>query len=91
MPVRKFRSVEEMDEAAWRRPGDPALYRAIAAVWAMGHRSAAPRFPPGVYKRRSLDELNRATEAWQRENVERRTKDNRRRTNDHGSGAVRGD
>lgn len=72
MPVRKFRSVEEMDEAVWRRPGDPALYRAIAAVWAMGRRTAAPRFPPGLYKRRSLDELNRATEAWQRENVERR-------------------
>lgn len=72
MPVRKFRSVEEMDEPAWRRPGDPALYRAIAAVWSMGQRTAAPRFPPGVYKRRSIEDLNRATEAWQRENVERR-------------------
>lgn len=72
MPVRKFRSIEEMDGPIWRAPGDPALYRAIAAVWGLGRRTSGLRFPPGVHKRRSIEDLNAATEIWQRENVERR-------------------
>jgi hypothetical protein len=72
MPVRKFRSVEEMERPVWRRPGDPELYRAIAAIWAFGSRTHPRKFPPGVHKRRSIEELNAATEAWQRENRERR-------------------
>lgn len=63
MPVRKFRRVEDMP-APWREPGDPALYRAIAAVWELGQRTAAPRFPPGVHKHRSLGDMNRLDEEW---------------------------
>jgi hypothetical protein len=44
MPVRKFRSVEEMERDKWREPGEPALFRAIAAVWAFGRRSRPRRF-----------------------------------------------
>lgn len=29
MPVRKFRSVEAMNQPVWRTPGDPELFRAI--------------------------------------------------------------
>ena len=66
MPVRKFRSVEEMEQPRWREPGDPALYQAIARVWAFGRKTAARRFPPGVYRHRSPEELNAQTERWQR-------------------------
>jgi hypothetical protein len=69
MPVRKFKSVEEM-EAPWREPGDPALYRAIARVWDFGRRSGRRRFPPGLYRRRSLEELNSATERWSDDNFQ---------------------
>jgi hypothetical protein len=65
MPVRKFRSVEDMERDKWRAPGDPALYRAIAAVWAFGRRTRPRRFPPGVYRHRSMDALNAQTEQWQ--------------------------
>jgi hypothetical protein len=64
MPVRKFRTVEEMERACWRQAGDPALYRAIARVWAFGRRSGPRRFVPGVYRYRSLAELNAQTERW---------------------------
>ncbi len=64
MPVRKFRSIEDMDAEVWRVPGDPALYRAIAGLWALGQRTARRRFPPGVHKRRSIEELNEAARAW---------------------------
>lgn len=67
MPVRKFRRVEDMP-APWLEPGDPALYLAIAGVWDFGQRLGSPRFPPGVYKHRTLEDMNRLDEAWAKAN-----------------------
>lgn len=70
MPVRRFRSVEEMEQPVWRTPGDPELYRAIAAIWDFGRRTVPRRFPPGVHRHRSIEALNATTDAWRRENFE---------------------
>lgn len=70
MPVRKFRSVEEMD-MPWREPGDPQLYAAIRRVWDFGQRSWPRVFPPGVHRYRSIVELNDATERWADANTPR--------------------
>ena len=71
MPVRKFRSIEEMkrDHPIWRRPGDPVLYRAIALVWEVARRTNPRRFPPGVYKYRSIQEMDRAQEQLLAEHI----------------------
>ncbi len=69
MPVRKFRSIDDVREV-WRNPGDPELYRAIERVWTFGRRTMVRRFPPGVHRRRSIAELNEATEQWNRDNFE---------------------
>lgn len=60
MPVRKFRSVADMNTLIWRPAGDPALARAIASVWAFGRRTGAHAFPPGVRKFRSVAEMKAA-------------------------------
>ena len=70
MPVRKFRSVEEMNQPNWRLPADPMLYRAMAGVWELARRTNPRRFPPGVYKYRSIEEMNRAQEQWLAEHIE---------------------
>lgn len=57
MPVKKFRSVEEMNTPVWRSAGDPALVRAIASVWAFGRRTRPRSFPPGVRKFRSITDM----------------------------------
>lgn len=57
MPVRKFRSVEEMSGPIWRRAGDPALIRAIASVWAFGRRTRPRTFQPGVRKFKSVVDM----------------------------------
>lgn len=57
MPVRKFRSVEEMNRPVWRPAGDPALARAIASVWAFGRRVGPRAFPRGVRKFRSVEDM----------------------------------
>jgi hypothetical protein len=67
-PIRKFRSVEEMGGPVWYEYGDPALYRALRHVWGMAHRTLRPRFPPGVHKRRTVEEMNAAQREWDEAN-----------------------
>ena len=59
MPVKKFRTVEELNQPVWRQPGDPALIRAIATVWAFGRKSNPSKFRPGVRRFRSIAEMKR--------------------------------
>ena len=70
MPVRKFRSVEEMEGNTWREPGDPELFRAIRSTWDFAQRTLRPRFPPGVYKHRSIEDAEKLREEWERANFE---------------------
>jgi hypothetical protein len=58
MPIRRFRSVEEMNRPNWREPGSPELYRAIERVWSFGQRTSRIRFSPGVHRFRSIEEMN---------------------------------
>ena len=80
MPVRKFRSVADMPAPPWREPGDPALYRSLAIVFAT-MRGVVPRraFPPGVYRHRTIESLNRQRDEWNQAYVDRLIEDRRRR------------
>lgn len=60
MPVRKFHSVEEMNQPVWRQPGDPALYAVIKSVWDLGRRTSKLRLRPGVRRFRSVEEMSAA-------------------------------
>jgi hypothetical protein len=70
MPVRKFRTVAEMNGDRWYAPGDPELYRAIRRVWTLGHRTLDHRFPPGVHKHRGVEEMNAQQKRWDDANFE---------------------
>lgn len=65
MPVRKFRDVSEMEDTLWRKPGDPELFRAIAAVWDFAARTVPRHFPPGVYRHRSIEDAEALREKWE--------------------------
>jgi hypothetical protein len=58
MPIRKYRSIEEMPDETWREPGDPMLYRAIREVWDFGRRTSQRRFPAGVFRFRSIGDMD---------------------------------
>jgi hypothetical protein len=64
MPVRRFRSIEEMKTPRWREPGDPDLVRALAALWELARRTGTRRFPPGVHRYESIDAMHEAQERW---------------------------
>jgi hypothetical protein len=70
MPVRKFRNMAEMvemEDSLWRSPGDPDLWRAIDRVWRFAATTCPRRFPPGVYRHRSIEEAKRQREVWAEE------------------------
>lgn len=66
MPVRKFRSVSEMPQAAWCRPLDPANIALACDLSEVAARLSPRRFPAGVHRYSSVDAAWRAREAWER-------------------------
>jgi hypothetical protein len=72
MPVRKFRSMQEAREALWTDPRDPGHLERVQALWRLARILAPRRYPHGVYRYPSIDEANRAGEAWERAPVDRR-------------------
>src|SRR5215207_4838721 len=68
MPVRKFRSLQAMKDSLWREPGDPQLMRVIAAVWDFAARTCPSRFPPGVYRHRTIEDAQRQRDLWEEAN-----------------------
>jgi hypothetical protein len=67
MPVRKYRSVEDMEDTFWIPPGTPAHRQAVQRVIASVSFFAGQRnLPHGVFKFRSVDEASLQREAWER-------------------------
>jgi hypothetical protein len=64
MPVTRYRSVEEIPPPPLRERGSEALLQAIAATWSRAAWLAPLRFPPGVHRHRSIQEMNETTDAW---------------------------
>jgi hypothetical protein len=71
MPVRKFRSLQEAEDALWRAPGDPALWRAMRSVWRFAARSCPRHFPPGVHRHATLEAAQGLREQWEAEDFRR--------------------
>ena len=72
MPVRKYRSVEEMPSALLRPPKDPANIRLMCELSATAVRLSGRRFPSGVFRHRSREESQRQREDWERAGNPRR-------------------
>lgn len=70
MPVRKFRSVEEMPGPEPREPLDPENLKIAFDLMGAAHRLACLRRTPGVRKFRSWNELLLAREREERGRVE---------------------
>jgi hypothetical protein len=70
MPVRRFRDLQQVEDALWREPGSAELFRAMERVWDFARRSCPRHFPPGVHKHRSLEEAQAQREAWEARDFE---------------------
>ncbi|HEX3694701.1 MAG TPA: hypothetical protein VH374_04860 [Polyangia bacterium] len=65
MPIRKFRDVSEMPAPDRTDPKDPQLWRRVTRWMALSLRLARRRWPPGVYRNRTIEEANLRREGWQ--------------------------
>ncbi|HKY21476.1 MAG TPA: hypothetical protein VJM31_09675 [Vicinamibacterales bacterium] len=65
MPVRKYRSVALMPNAAVRDAGDPRNLRIACDLSATASRLAPRRFPPGVHRYRSIALAAAQRERWE--------------------------
>lgn len=73
MPVRKFRSIEEMNafDDERLRSDDPNLVSRIKAHWDTWRDLLPPlNVPKGVYKFRSIEEMNAFTEKYENERID---------------------
>jgi len=68
VPIKKFRDVSEMKATAYRA-GSPELAAATRYIWGLSERICPLRFPPGVYKHRSIDDAEALRKQWQNANV----------------------
>ncbi|HEY2829768.1 MAG TPA: hypothetical protein VGJ88_06575 [Thermoanaerobaculia bacterium] len=75
MPVRKYRSLEEMNrDWRWNNLGDAAITRKIRGLWQMSEAAVQPVglcIPRGLRKYRSIEEANLDRDSWERERVNR--------------------
>jgi hypothetical protein len=65
MPLRRYRSVEEMPSPIWSAALDPDNLRRAGAVSALAARLHPRRFSVGLHKYRSIEEASRAREGWE--------------------------
>ena len=82
MPVRKYRSLEEMNhEPQWLPTGDPSIPRKIRNLWRLSEvllRPVGTCIPRGVRKYRSIEESAIDRNRWEQDRVDR-LKDERNR------------
>ncbi|MEA2162964.1 MAG: hypothetical protein QOK37_1091 [Thermoanaerobaculia bacterium] len=74
MPVRKFRSIEEMNafDLKQMRRDDPNLVRRIEAHWSTWRNLVPPlNTPKGVHKFRSIEEMHAFKERYRDERIAR--------------------
>ena len=64
MPVRKFRSVAEMPSPSPLPPLAPQNLKLACNLSSAAARLRPLRFPPGIYKHRSLSEAQRLRRSW---------------------------
>jgi len=69
MPLRKYRSVEEMPSPRWSERLDPENLRRACDVSALAGRLHPRRFPAGLHKYRSIEDASEARRGWELHDV----------------------
>jgi hypothetical protein len=71
VPVKRFRSLQDAEDTLLLDPQDPELWARIAGLWELSRRLFPRSLPPGVYKHRTISELNSQREEWEAEAIQR--------------------
>jgi len=66
MPVQRFRSVESMPDTGSLPPGSPRIPTVLAQVLEFNHKLSPLHPPNGVYRFKTIEELNQHRSRWKR-------------------------
>lgn len=66
MPLARFRSLDEARLALLKRPADARLPDRIRSLWNFAARAVLSQPPRGVMRFASIEDANRARDAWVR-------------------------
>jgi len=68
MPVRKYRSIEEMNQdRRWLPKGDPSIVPKMKYLWELASAFGPLCIPRGVRKYRSIEDADADRASWERE------------------------
>ena len=76
MPVYRYRSFEEAQQALWRFETGVGYYRMLAELFHLGRQLSPPAHRTGIFRFRSLEEANVQRRLWDREAIRERLTNN---------------
>ena len=65
MPVYKYKTFEEAQQALWNFHPDKAYFKQLAELWDTASKLCPVSCPKGVFKYRNIDEANRQRQQWE--------------------------
>ena len=71
MAVYKYRDVRDMPDRSFVDPTQPGFLPSLIGFLRAGLGLAPVKYPAGVYKHRSIADLNAQTDQWHRRHIER--------------------
>ena len=64
MPVQKFKTFLEAEEALWQYEPDEAYYKSIKELFILSQKLNPTQFPKGIFKFKTLKEANQQKMEW---------------------------
>ena len=68
--IQKFKTLEDADKALFCFNPDRSYYERVARLWDFVDWICPRKYPPGVFRYRSIEEANRQADEWLMANVE---------------------
>ncbi len=64
MPIEKFETFEEAEQALWCFEPDAEYYKRVRELWKVANHLCPPQFPQGVFKYKTFEEANKQKDEW---------------------------
>jgi len=59
MPVYKYKTFEEAEQALWNYHPDEAYYKRVAELWEFANKLNPITYPKGIFKFKTIEEANK--------------------------------
>lgn len=64
MPIYKYKSFEEAEQALWNFHPDETYFRKVADLWHLANKFLPFSYPKGIFKFQSMEEATGIGKSW---------------------------